>query len=94
MSKRVHTAQFAVASDGSVLLNVAEFDGEQTLELILERARRQKGPVFVGVRIVGWERAVLVQQMRDGGSETAARIVGSRQSDSARRGRPARRTRG
>lgn len=88
MTKRIHEARFALASDGTVLLNVGEFDGERNLEAVLRRAKRQAGPVFVGVEMRADERLFTRDALRSAYAEAAAYIIGGRQYSQRRRGRP------
>ena len=55
MSRRVNRAPVALCSDGSVALNLAEFDGARSPEALLERALTQEGAVFVGVQLTSSE---------------------------------------
>ena len=56
MSGHVHRAPRALASDGTVLVNAAEFDGPLTLAAVVKRARALRGKVFVGVAVTPRER--------------------------------------
>ena len=80
MSRRIHRAPFALASDGTVLLNIAEFDGVHSLESLLEQARAQPGPVFVGTPITTQESRELLARIGHGCREAGACIVGARQN--------------
>jgi hypothetical protein len=68
-----------LAEDGSVLLNVAEFDHAETLDAQLAIARRQRGRVFIGVEVttaeLGHSRELLHDALREG----AAYLAGARQ---------------
>ena len=50
-SRRIHRAPFALAAKGTVLVNLAEFDGLRSLEAFLDNALTEKGAVFIGVEI-------------------------------------------
>lgn len=84
MSRRIHSAPFALASDGTVLVNIAEFDGSRSLESIVERARAQPGPVFIGTPITARELRELLVRLEHGYREAGACIVGARQSRARR----------
>jgi hypothetical protein len=91
MSRRVHRAPLAVASDGTVLVNATEFDGEKTEEL-LEIAVRERGRVFIGVELEPEEVKRILARGEDGLAEAAARVVGARQRKLPASGRRAERT--
>lgn len=90
----LHQATFALASDGTVLVNTQEFDGVMDLESALACARREGGPVFVGIALTKTEAESLLPDIADALSESAAYIVGARQIGQRRGGRPGRRVRG
>ena len=78
MSQKLHRAPFALASDGSVLLNVTEFDGSKRFEQAVERARKEPGALFVGIRLTPRELELLLESLGDAEAEAAARMVGKR----------------
>lgn len=85
MSRRLHRAPFALASDGTVLVNVAEFDGVNDLAAALRRAGTEGGAVFVGVPAKPDEMADAVRHLGHGFREAAhVVIVGPRQRRSRR----------
>ncbi len=90
----LHQATFALASDGTVLVNTQEFDGVTDLASALDCARREGGRVFVGVALTRMEAESLLPDIADALSEAAAYIVGARQTGQRRGGRPGRRVRG
>jgi len=79
VSRRVHRAPLALTSDGTVLLNVAEFDGRRDLAELLRKARSTRGRVFIGVEVDGREVALIVEEAAGGAAEGVARVVGRRQ---------------
>jgi len=79
MSRRTHRAPLALASDGTVLVNLAEFDGPRSLEAFLEKAMVQKGAVFVGVQLTPAELRRVLSRVGDGCTEAAAYVAGARQ---------------
>lgn len=48
---RLHTAELALASDGSLLLNVSALCDASGLRNAMSAAARLKGDVFVGIRL-------------------------------------------
>ena len=91
-SKKTSTAPLAVASDGTVLLNMVHADGSRDPTMLLERALHEGGVVFVGVTITRPEQALLLKRMDDATEETAAWIWGRRQRRRRARSRIKRRT--
>ena len=79
MSRRIHLAPVALASDGSVIVNVVGFDVRREPETLLELARSQRGRLFIGVQLDGQELERVLQQLDDGMREATARIIGRRQ---------------
>ena len=79
MSRRIHRAPLALASDGTVVLNMSEFDGPRSLEAFLEQAMAQKGRVFVGVQMAPAEVRRVLARLDDGSQEAAAYVAGGRQ---------------
>ena len=80
MSKAIHRAPLAIASDGVVLLNVAMFDVQKKLELLYELALRERGAVFIGIAVTRHELDRLRDQVDDTLTPAAFGVVGSRQS--------------
>ena len=88
MSRRLHRAPLAVASDGTVLVNLAHFDYVTTIEDAVARAMEQHGSVFVGVAVEHDELAgVVLPRMNESGAEIAAYIVGRRRGRGRRPGK-------
>lgn len=79
MSRRIHLAPVALASDGTVIVNVAMFDVARRPELLLRLALREPGRVFVGVEMTRSEVERLLEHAQHGVAEGTARQVGSRQ---------------
>ena len=79
MSKKHHTAPLALASDGTILINVAEFDGSRTLPALLQRAQKQRGAVFIGVQLNDREAWDVLLPLSESCTEVAAHLAGSRQ---------------
>ena len=81
MSRRIHRAPLALASDGTVVLNLSEFDGPRSLEAFLDKALAQKGAVFIGVELTPAEVRRVLARLDDGSQEAAAYVAGGRQRD-------------
>jgi len=79
MSRRLHRAPFALASDGTVLVNLSEFDGPRSPEAFLKRALAEKGAVFVGVQVTPAELGRVLDRVGDSYTEAAAYLAGARQ---------------
>lgn len=75
---------FAVTSTGLVLVNAMWFDGVETAEDALRRARREPSRIFVGVALDADEMNYVIDYMRDLVEEPMGLIIGGRQ----RRERP------
>ena len=75
---RLHKAPFAVTDDGTVLLNVRELDGVETVEDGLFIAGRQRAPIFIGVPVTKAELGLLLERVGHGHREAAGRLVGRR----------------
>jgi len=73
MSRQVHRAPLALTSDGTVLVNVAEFDGRRDLAELLRKARSTRGRVFIGVEVDGREVALIATEAAGGVAEGVAR---------------------
>ena len=86
MTRRVHRAPLALASNGTVLLNLAEFDGARSPAALLKRALAQEGAVFIGVRLSGAEVQRVLARLDDNYAEAAAYLAGGRQRKGGRSG--------
>ena len=76
---RVHDAPLALTSDGTVLVNLAHFDGPRSPAALLRRALAQKGQVFIGVQLTEQEVDDVLERLRHGSAEAVAYVVGARQ---------------
>ena len=74
MSRRVHRAPLALASDGSVLANVHHITGETDLFPLLKEAAK-RGAVFVGVVVSDEDRAVITEVIDDAATEAASVVL-------------------
>ncbi len=79
MSRTIHQAAFAIASDGHMLVNVAHVDRRLSLSQLLQWALRQPGKVFVGVQMSPTEVKRVVEWCNDIHTEAAAYVVGPRE---------------
>ena len=78
MSRTIHQAAFAVASDGTLLLNVAHVGRRLSPRQLLQWALGQPGRVFVGVQMSPAEVQKVVTWSRDVHDEAVAYVVGPR----------------
>ena len=76
---KVHQDPVAVTCGGDVLVNAASFDGVTVLEEVLERARRERGAVFVGFVVTPDDMPLVFDRVQDACAEGAAFVVGRRQ---------------
>jgi hypothetical protein len=79
---KLHKAPFAVTSDGTVIVNVAEFDGVETVEDAVAMAKEAQ--VFIGVPLTKAEVRRVLAQVGHGHREAAARIAGRRRAHKQR----------
>ena len=77
-SKRVSMAPMAVASDGTLLINVALTDGPDDPVKLVERALAQGTAVFVGVVATAQEIAVTKRWMDNATAEVIGTIWSGR----------------
>ncbi len=72
------TAPLALASDGTILVNVAQLVTEDDLEAVIDAAKKHQGPIFIGVPLTKAETKSALARMDDAAAEIAARIGGRR----------------
>jgi hypothetical protein len=87
---RLHPAAFALASDGTIFLNIADaIDPDRASVDLLETALRQalaiSDRVFIGVPLRGRERAEVLRRLADAAGDAAGQLVGRRQRRARRR---------
>lgn len=70
---------FAISSSGVVLLNVQNFDDVETAEDALQRALRERSPIFIGVAMKAQEVHLVLEHLRDVVHEPAWFVIGRRQ---------------
>jgi hypothetical protein len=87
MSRTIHQAAFAVASNGTLLMNVAHVDRRFTPSQLLQWALVQPGKVFVGVQMSPAEVKKVATWSRDVHDEAVAYVVGPRERRSKRKKR-------
>ncbi len=87
MSRRVHLAPLAVATDGSVLVNLALIEEAPTLRAVLKLARAQSGDVFVGVPLARADLDSVRRRLDDAGTEAAAALYAQRRRRGTARSR-------
>jgi hypothetical protein len=69
---------FAVASDGTVFVNVTRWEGVAATDLLLHRANLEPGVLFIGVALTKDEVEALLDAVKHAASEASAHICGSR----------------
>jgi 5-formyltetrahydrofolate cyclo-ligase len=79
MSRRIHRAALAVTLDGTMLVNVAQFEGEPDPDALLRQALEQAGRVFIGVVLTPRETQQTMQRIDHASAEAAAFVIGARQ---------------
>ncbi|MCL4750434.1 MAG: hypothetical protein KJ015_09750 [Myxococcales bacterium] len=84
MSRRINIDPLAVTSAGTVLVNVAHFDGPRRGDAMVARVAHEPGRVFVGLELSRTEVRLLLEHIGHGQREVAARLVGLRRSRSQR----------
>lgn len=80
MSKTIHRAPLALASDGTILLNIATFDVKKVLDLVYALASDEPGAVFIGIAVNPKERDRLEALLDDAMLQAAFTIVATRQA--------------
>lgn len=92
MSKpRIHQAALAIASDGSILVNVRSYAGETDPAALLRRAIEDGGTIFIGVRLRAVEAHEVVSRLDETCHETAGSVLSARErrlKKKAVRGKP------
>ena len=79
MSRAIQQAAFAVASDGTLLMNVSHVDGRFSTSRLLQWALKQPGKLFVGVQMSPAEAKRVLDWSKDIHSEAVAYVVGPRE---------------
>ncbi len=79
MSRTKHSSAFAVASDGTVLLNVALVNRRWSPVQLLIWAQRERGLVFIGVRLSAAEAKRLLKMCRYQHEEAVSYVIGGRE---------------
>ncbi|GMV15895.1 MAG: hypothetical protein AMXMBFR56_41190 [Polyangiaceae bacterium] len=84
VSRRINVDPLAVTSAGTVLVNVAHFDGPRRADALVARAVQEPSRTFVGVELSRAEAQRLLGQLGHGQREAVAHIVGKRRRRSHR----------
>lgn len=79
MSRTIHQAAFAIASDGNLFMNVAHVDRRLSPAQLLQWALRQRGALFVGVQLSPAEATRVLNWCADLHDEAVAYVIGARQ---------------
>lgn len=74
MSRQIHRAPLALASDGAILVNVHHGTGETDLFALLSEAAK-RGTVFIGVVVVEEHRAIVAEAIDDAATEAASVVL-------------------
>jgi hypothetical protein len=82
---RLHQAPLALATDGTVLVNVARLVDRDDLDRVIEHARDQGGPIFVGVLVPTADMPGLLHDLDDAAAEIAAWVSVRRHRRGSRR---------
>lgn len=75
---KIHPSAFAVAVDGSVVVNVAGYRGDRDPHKLLELALADGGTLFVGVRLHASEVRDLLRYLDEMAYEPTGFILGTR----------------
>lgn len=78
MSRQVHEAPLAVACDGTVFVNLAQYEVGRTPVELLDHALAVNGEIFIGVSLQPHEVDNLVERLSHGAREAAAFMLGAR----------------
>lgn len=86
MKACVHGTVLALGLDGSVIVNMREYDDAAGPRVLVERALKLGSPLFIGVVLSPREAAKVRRWLEGGGREGGAHVLGAR--DARRRSRP------
>lgn len=75
----IHASPFALAADGTVLVNVSLFDEVETPAEILERAMAEPGAVFIGITLDAQDMHIATPRIASACREASAFVIGRRQ---------------
>ena len=70
--------ELAVASDGTVFVNVTHYRGVRAVEELVALAIEEKREVFIGVALEPAEVEDVLEWLSHGGSEVVAYVIGRR----------------
>ncbi len=79
MSRIKHQAAFAIACDGTMLVNVAHVGRRLSPSRLLEWALQQRGAVFVGLQVSAAEASYVLDWCRYQHEEAVAYVIGGRE---------------
>jgi hypothetical protein len=79
VSRVIHQAAFAVASDGAVIMNVAHVGRRLSPDQLLEWALRERGALFIGLQLSTAEATHLLDWCKSQHEEGVARVIGKRE---------------
>ncbi len=78
VSREVNDAPLAVASDGTVFVNVTHVGGMKEPGELLELALEEEGEVFIGVALEPAEVEEVLRRLDDGAADAVANVLGAR----------------
>jgi hypothetical protein len=76
---RLHQAPFALLSDGTVVINVCQFDDASSVEQAIAVAMKARGHIFIGLTVRGTEVLRVLGGLAHAHREAAASLAGRRQ---------------
>jgi len=79
VSRVKHEAAFAIASDGTLLMNVAHVARRLSPGQLLEWALRERGALFIGLQLSTEEATQLLDWCKSQHEEGVARVIGKRE---------------
>jgi len=75
MSLKIHRAPLALASDGSIIINVHHVTGETNLAALIAQAAERGGTVFIGLLVEDKHRAIIAEAIDDAATEAASVVL-------------------
>ena len=78
MSRRIHRADVAVTSQGSLVVNVAALVNAPYVDKLIARALDEEGELFIGIVVTEEEKKVLLERLDNAAAEALAMVIGKR----------------
>jgi len=79
--KAVSDVPLVVGSDGTVFVNMTQYEGVQDPQRLLEMALADAGELFIGVSLDSLELEDVLERLSHGTAEAAAYVLGARIRD-------------